>query len=248
MKSLYKGFMIGLVMLLLTACGSGDGDKEYIIASDNGYPPFEWAEASGTYVGIDVDIMNAIAEDQGIKIKMDFIGFTGAVASLKSGQADAVLAGMTITDERLKVYDFSDPYYDVSVTMAVAIGSDITSYEDLRGKRVAIKTSTNGADFAESIKEQYGFEVVYFDDSATMYTEVVSGNAVACFEDAPVMEYSIAKNGVQLVTTGVSEIPSQYGFAVMKGENAELLEKFNAGLANIKANGKYQEIVDKYTK
>ena len=155
---------------------------------------------------------------------------------------------MSITDERKQSFDFSEPYFDADVTMAVAKGSDIKSYEDLAGKTVAVKTATNGADFAKSIADEYGFTVVEFKDSPTMYQDVIAGNTAACFEDYPVMAYNIQQGAELEMPEGATAAGTQYGFAVAKGQNAELLEKFNAGFANIKENGKFQEIVDTYTK
>ena len=197
-------------------------------------------------VGIDIDLLKAISEDQDFKYELDPLGFNAAVAALESNQTDAVIAGMSITPERQKKYDFSEPYYDSGVVMAVSASSDaIKSYQDLAGKKVAVKTGTEGATFAESIKDKYSFQLVYFDESPMMYEDVKTGNSVACFEDYPVMGYGIAQgNGLKMVTD--MEKGSSYGFAVMKGKNTELLDKFNAGLKNIKENGKYQEILDKY--
>ena len=130
--------------------------------------------------------------------------------------------------------------------MAIAANNDtIKEYKDLAGKKVAAKRGTEGASFAEKLKEQYGFDITLFDDSPTMYMDVTSGNSVACFEDYPVMGYGISQgNGLKMVTEMEQGAP--YGFAVMKGKNTELLTMFDKGLENIKANGKYQEILDKY--
>ncbi|MPN03924.1 Glutamine-binding periplasmic protein [bioreactor metagenome] len=128
-----------------------------------------------------------------------------------------------------------------------ADNNDIKSYSDLKGKKVAVKTGTEGATFAKSIKDQYGFDIVSFDKSPNMYEDVKTGNSVACFEDYPVMGYGIANgNGLKMVTN--MERGSSYGFAVMKDKNTDLLAMFNKGLENIKASGKYQEILDKYIK
>lgn len=223
------------------------GDK-YIIATDTAFPPFEFTNADGNFVGIDVDIINAIAEDQGFEVEIQSLGFDAALLAVQTGQADGVIAGMSITDERKETFDFSDPYFDADVTMAVAVGSDIKSYEDLAGKTVAVKTATNGADYAKSIADQYGFTVVEFKDSPTMYQDVIAGNTAACFEDEPVMAYNIQQGAQLEMPEGMTAAGTQYGFAVAKGQNAELLEKFNTGLANIIENGKFQEIVDSYTK
>ena len=168
--------------------------------------------------------------------------------SLESKQSDGVIAGMSITEERKNKFDFSEPYFDSGVVMGIAATDEtIKGYADLKGKKVAIKTGTEGATFAESIKDQYGFSVAYFEDSANMYEDVKIGNSAACFEDYPVLGYGISQGiGLKIVTE--KEKGSSYGFAVSKGLNAELLSKFNKGLANIKANGTYQAILDTYIK
>ena len=227
---------------------SSASGKKYVIATDTVFAPFEFTDESGAFVGIDVDLLDAIAKDQGFEYELQSLGFDAALVAVQSGQADGVIAGMSITDERKETFDFSDAYYDADVTMAVAAGSSIASYDDLNGKKVAVKTATNGSDYAKSIADQYGFDILEFKDSPTMYQDVITGNTVACFEDYPVMAYNIKQGAGLEMPEGTTAAGSSYGFAVQKGQNAELLEMFNKGLADIKANGTYQEIVDKYTK
>jgi polar amino acid transport system substrate-binding protein len=195
-----------------------------------------------------VDLLAAIAKDQGFKYDLKPLGFSAALAALESNQCDGVIAGCSITDERKQKYDFSNPYYDSGVVMAIkADNNSIKSYDDLKGKTVAVKTGTEGATFAEKIKDKYGFTLKYFSTSPFMYEEVKSGNSVACFEDYPVMGYGISQgNGLKMVTN--KEQGSSYGFAVLKGKNAELLAMFNKGLADLKQNGEYQKILDTYIK
>lgn len=254
-KLLSVALILLLAMGMLAGCGGGtdtgsdepsDNAKVYNIATDTTFAPFEFQNEKGEYVGIDIEILAAIAEDQGFEYELNPLGFSAAVAALESNQTDGVIAGMSITEERQKKYDFSAPYYDSGVVMAIAAtNEDIKSYDDLKGKKVAVKTGTEGATFAESIMDQYGFKVVYFDESPFMYEDVKTGNSAACFEDYPVMGYGITQgNGLKMVTD--MEKGSSYGFAVLKGKNTELLEMFDAGLKNIRDNGKYQEILDKY--
>ncbi len=254
-KILSLGLVLLLAIGLLAGCGGSTEKKAennaavakvYKIATDTTFAPFEFQDKTGTYVGIDIEILKAIAEDQGFKYELNPLGFNAAVAALESNQTDGVIAGMSITKERQLKYDFSAPYYDSGVVMAVSASNDtIKSYKDLAGKKVAVKTGTEGATFAESIKATYGFELVYFDESPMMYEDVKTGNSVACFEDYPVMGYGITQgNGLKMVTD--MEKGSSYGFAVLKGKNSELLKMFDEGLKNIKANGKYQAIIDKY--
>lgn len=254
-KLLSVALILLLAMSMLAGCGGGtdtgsdepsEETKVFNIATDTTFAPFEFQNEDGEYVGIDIEILAAIAEDQGFKYELNPLGFSAAVAALESNQTDGVIAGMSITEERQQKYDFSAPYYDSGVVMAIAADNEeINSYDGLKGKKVAVKTGTEGATFAESIMEQYGFEVVYFDESPFMYEDVKTGNSAACFEDYPVMGYGITQgNGLKMVTD--MEKGSSYGFAVLKGQNTELLEMFDAGLTNIRENGKYQEILDKY--
>ena len=252
--ALFMALALAVSMAMLSACGgsssSGNNNanapKVYTIATDTTFAPFEFQNSEGNYVGIDMDILAAVAADQNFQYTVNALGFDAALQALSSGQADGVIAGMSINDTRKKVFDFSEPYYDSAVVMGISASDDtIKTYDDLKGKKVAAKTNTEGLAFAQSIQGQYGFSIVVFKDSPTMYQDVVAGNSQACFEDYPVLAYGITQGvGLKIVTD--KERGSSYGFAVAKGQNAELLQKFNAGLANIKANGKYQAILDKW--
>ena len=236
--------MVAVMAVAVTGCGKKASDK-YLVATDTTFAPFEFEDESGNMVGIDLDLLKAIAEDQGFEYELQVLGFSAAVTALEAGQCDAVIAGMSITEERAKKYDFSNPYYDSGVGMGVLSSSTIASYEDLSDQTVAAKVGTEGCTFAESIADQYGFEVVQYEDSSSMYQAVLSGNAVACFEDYPVMGYEISR-GMDLKMPLAMEAGNSYGFATMKGAQPELVEKFNAGLANLQASGKYDEIVNRY--
>ncbi len=255
MKSL-RVFYVFMSLLLLMAVGvpygavSAAGEpasgKTYQIGTDVTFAPFEFQDASGKFVGIDMDLLDAIAKDQNFKYEIKPLGFNAAVQALEANQVDGVIAGMSITDERKQKFDFSDPYFDSGVVMAIRQDQEsIKSYEDLKGKKVAVKTGTEGYSFAESISSKYGFTIVPFDDSAQMYDDVKTGNSVACFDDFPVLAYGVEQNnGLKIVTE--MEPGASYGFAVSKGRNQELLEKFNAGLVNLKASGEYDRIKEKY--
>ena len=254
MKKLFKGLLIGVTALMFVACGetkkensAEPTEKVYKIATDTTFAPFEFENDKGELVGIDMDLLKAIAENQGFKYEIQSVGFSAALTSLESGESDGVIAGMSITDARKEKYDFSQAYFDSGVAMGVKTDSGIKSYEDLRGKKVSAKIGTSGCKFAESIADKYGFAVVQFEDSASMYQDVLFGNTEACFEDYPVLGYEISR-GLGLTMPMSVEDPTAYGFAVMKGENKELLEMFNKGLANLKASGEYDKILSTYIK
>lgn len=225
-------------------------DKKWVVATDTVFKPFEYTNENGEFVGIDVDLLAAIAEDQGFEYDLQSLGWDGAVAAVQSGQADAIIAGATIKQERIDSgWIFSDGYYDATQTFVVKGDSDIASFEDLAGKNVAVKNGTAGMDFANSLKDQYGFTVTVFEDSPTMYQDVILGNSAACVEDTPIMAVSIKEGDLDLkIPEGMESEGAPYGLAIMNADNQALLDMFNQGLANIKANGKYQEILDKYLK
>ena len=242
----------------LVGCSSGSDEEEtteeestdtttYIIATDTTFAPFEFTNDDNEFVGIDVDLLAAAMEIAGLSYELQSLGFDAAVAALESGQADGVIAGMSITEERQEKYDFSDPYYDSYVCAAAADGGDVASLEDLAGMAVACKTGTQSASWAESIADEYGFEISYFDTSDLMYQDVLTGNSGACFEDYPVMAYGVQQgNGLAVIATEEDEFSTPYGFAVLKDENTELLEGFNEGLAELQESGEYDEIVNAY--
>lgn len=230
-----------------SAAGTDSSSKTYVIATDTTFAPFEFTDENNEFVGIDVDLLAAAMEVAGLDYELNSLGFDAAVAALESGQADGVIAGMSITDERKEKYDFSEPYYDSYVCCAARDGGDYASLDDLSGTTVACKTGTMSASWAESIKDEYGFEISYFDQSDSMYQDVTTGNSSACFEDYPVMAYGVAQgNGLTIIGTDEDEFSTPYGFAVLKGENAELLDGFNEGLAELKDNGTYDDILAKY--
>lgn len=231
-----------------SAADSTAADKTWVIATDTVFKPFEYTDASGNFVGIDVDIVAAIAEDQGFKYEMKSLGWDAAIAACQSGQADGMIAGASITEKRkASGWTFSDGYYDSNQTLTVPADSDITGFADLSGKMVAVKTGTQGATYAESLKDEYGFDLTYFEDSPTMYQAVLGGQCVGCFEDTPIMKASIKDGGLALkVLDDTASDPAPYGFAIFSEDSQELLDMFNKGLADIKANGKYDEILKKY--
>jgi len=255
MKKITKlGILMMVVAMIfsLAACSSGttttSNAKKYVIATDTTFKPFEYENDKGERVGIDIDLLAAIAKDQGFEYELKAVGFDAALGEVTSGQSDGMIAGMSITDARKATFDFSDPYFDSGVVMAVSASNDtIKTYADLSGQKVAVKNGTEGATFAESIKAQYGFETVSFPDSANMYEDVKAGNSAALFEDYPVI-WDAIDSGVPLKMMGNMEAGNSYGFAVEKGQNADLLKMFNAGLADVKANGEYQKILDTYIK
>lgn len=259
MKKILCLVLAAMMCFALAACGTNEvteeptdatevAAKHFAIATDMGFSPFEFQNADGEIVGIDMDILKAIAEDQGFTYDLQYIGWDAAIAACQAGQADGMIAGASITDARKESgWIFSDGYYEATQGMAVAADSSVTGFADLAGETVAVKIGTMSQAYADSIKDEYGFNVMTLETSADIYQAVMTGTAVACMDDTPILKYSIKSGALDMkFVEGTENEPAEYGFAIFNADNQELVDLFNAGLANIRANGKYDEIIANY--
>ena len=221
--------------------------SKYVISSDSSFAPFVFQNDKGKFTGIDMDLIKAIAKDQGFTIEINNPGFDAAVSDVQSGHAQGMIAGMTVTDARKETFDFSEPYYTANSILAVQESSNIDSYDDLKGKTVGVKNGTSSQNFLEKNQKKYGYKIKTFSDGASMYDSLNSGSVAAIMDDEPVIKYAI-KQGRKFKTPIKGTPSGQLAFAVKKGENPELIEMFNNGLANLKKSGQYQKILDKYLK
>ncbi|MBE6020676.1 MAG: basic amino acid ABC transporter substrate-binding protein [Clostridiales bacterium] len=237
----------------LAACGgtddagSDDSAKVYIVATEPTFPPFELVdEATGEITGFDIELIQAIAADQGIEVEVQQMGFDAIVGAVQTGVADIGASGMSITPERLETVDFTEPYIDAGLTIAVpADNTDINGVEDLQGKTCAVQLGTTGANEAMRLYDEGILaEVKTYNTVDVVMQELTTGGVDCVINDKPVTDAYMSKmEGIKQV--GEPIVSDSYGFAVMKG-NTELLEKLNAGLANVKANGTYDELIAKY--
>lgn len=219
--------------------------SKYLIASDSSFAPFVFQNDQNQYTGIDMELIKAIAKDQGFTIEITNPGFDAAINAVQSGQADGIIAGMSVTDARKATFDFSEPYYTANTILAVKDSSPISSYDDLKGKTVGVKNGTASQTFLTENQNKYGYKVKTFSDASPMYDSLNAGSIDAVMDDEPVVKYSISQG--QKLKTPIPGTPiGDTAFAVKKGSNPELIEMFNNGLANLKASGKYQQILDKY--
>ncbi|AXY26029.1 glutamine ABC transporter permease [Suicoccus acidiformans] len=224
----------------------GSPENPYIIATDTTFAPFEFANQAGDFVGIDMDILEVIATEEGFSYEVKPLGFNAALQALESNQADGMIAGMGITPARQEIFDFSIPYYEAGAQFAVLENSDIQTLEDLAGKNIAAKTGTTGSAVAEQVAAEYGFNVTLFEDSVNMYEDLQAGNSVAVIEDYPVMAYAAKTGGIPLRFIGEQMEVTQYGFAVNKGRNQELLQMFNDGLLALQESDELEAIIYNY--
>ncbi|GGT11570.1 transporter substrate-binding domain-containing protein [Streptomyces chromofuscus] len=208
------------------------------------YPPFQ-SEIDGKVQGFDVALVDLVAEDLGVKqqiLDTPFENFkTGAF--LNSGECDLAAAGMTITEERKKNVDFSDPYFEATQAVLVDKNSGITSFDGLKGKKVGAQAQTTGEDYAKS----QGLDPVSFESSDAVLNGLRTGQVEAVVIDYPVVQgwlkdkaNAAAFQVAEQVNTG-----EQYGITVKKG-NSELLAAVNKALADAKADGTYKKLYEQW--
>ena len=220
---------------------------KYVIATDAAFPPMEFVDENKNIVGFDIDLMNAIAKVMGFEVEFKNTAWDGIFAGLESGDYDAILSSVTITDERKAKYDFSDPY--INAGQAVVVRADetaIQSHKDLPGKKVGAQIGTTGALAVQKIQ---GVTLKEYDTIDLALLDLVSGNLDAVVVDTPVAaDYALASEQFKgkLKIVGEPFTDEWYGLVVRKGENADLLKAFNEGLKKIKADGTYDKIYAKW--
>ncbi|MDH5771614.1 MAG: glutamine ABC transporter substrate-binding protein GlnH [Rhodospirillaceae bacterium] len=236
------GKLAGVVLVGAALFASGAQAKELIVATDTAFVPFEYKDGD-KYVGFDIDLWDAIAKDIGVAYKLQPMDFGGIIPGLQTGQIDVGLAGITIKDERKKVIDFSDGYYDSGFLLMVPANSNIKSADDLAGKKLAVKTGTSATDYA---KDNFkNTELRLFPNSDNAYLEVVTGRVDAAMHDTPNVLYFIKENGKGKVkSAGAQMMAHQYGIGFPKG--SDLVGKVNISLAKLKKDGTYNKIYKKW--
>lgn len=209
------------------------------------YEPFQYTEG-GEVVGFDVELMDLVAEELGVEQKIFDTPFEGIQSgqALNTGKCDVAAAGMTITDERARVIDFSDPYFNATQALLVEKGSGIGSLEDLSGKSLAVQEGTTGAIYAQENAPD-DVEMRSFEDLALLQTAVKTGQVDAGINDNGVL-YDYVRDNPDLEVSTEFDTGEEYGFAVKKDGNDELLEVINDVLATAKDDGTYDEIYEEW--
>lgn len=261
MKKATYIIMTGLLIMGLLAgiggCGKKaaeqqpENEKVLRVITEAGFAPFEFKENNDEFKGFDMDLIRAIGAAEGYKVEISHMGFESLIPALKAGKADCAIAGMSIKPDRKKSVDFSTPYFDAGLIIAVPQASEgITKLDDLNGKKIGCQVGTTGADAANSVKtKEPKTEVVVFDNIGEAFMEMEKGGLDAVVNDQAVTANYImtTDKGKTKMVGNVFSAEEKYGIAVKKGNN-EMLQVINDGLAKVKANGEYDKIYDKWFK
>ncbi|SDF62388.1 basic amino acid ABC transporter substrate-binding protein [Sporolituus thermophilus] len=254
-KKIITFIVLALFALTLGLAGCGQqkqqgqnqaaAPKVLKVGAETTFPPFEFQdEKTKEYTGFDVDLMKAIGKQLGYEVQIASMGFDALIPALEAGQIDVIASAMTITDERAKKVNFSKPYYKSGLTIVVkADNNTIKSFKDLEGKRIAVQIGTTGAEEAKKIKDA---KVREFNSASEAYMELKAGGVDAVVNDKPVNDYYLAQGGAKDAKT-VGDIlqAEEYGIATAK-KNTELANKINQALDELKKNGEYDKIYQKW--
>ncbi|MCE8017279.1 transporter substrate-binding domain-containing protein [Halomonas sp. MCCC 1A17488] len=216
------------------------------VVTDPSFVPFEMMDQeTGEMVGFDMDIIAAVAERAGFDYELETMDFNGIIPAVQTGNVDVAIAGITITEERAEIVDFSDPYYDSGLKILVRADEDgVEQIEDLEGKTIATKVGSTSYDF---LQENLGdsAEITPYPGSSDMYMALLGGSADAVFYDAPNVSYFAQTRGEgRTKVVGPLYEGQQYGIVFVKG--SEWVEPANQALAEMREDGSYDEIHEKW--
>jgi len=219
----------------------GGGGEPLTVGSDIPYPPFEQGKP-GEYTGFDVELMEAIGEKIGRTPEFQDTSFETIFRDVGQGKFDAAMSAATITEEREKAVDFSNPYYLSEQAVLVKEGSPIKSLKDLEGKTVAAQQGTTGLELAK--EELGGSEIRPYPEGPDAINALKAGTVEGVIIDAPVAQHAVEEGGgIEIVEKVATE--EDYGIAVAQGET-ELLEEINKGLEEVEQDGTYTKIFEKW--
>ena len=212
------------------------------MSTNAAFPPYEMTTDTGDFEGIDIEVAGAIAEKLGLELQVDDMDFDAALLAAQNGKSDIVMAGVTVTDERQKVMDFSDTYAEGIQSIIVPEDSDIATADDLSGKAIGTQRGTTGYLYCT---DDFGEEnVIAYDDGLTAVQALNNGQVDAVvIDNAPAQEFVAANPGLKILDTAYAQ--EDYAIGVAKG-NTQLLDAINGALEELQDDGTLQAIVDKY--
>ncbi len=265
MKKLVSVVLAATMMVSLAACGGSSSKEETPAASsaassaavseglttvtegkltmstNAAFPPYEMTTDDGGFEGIDVEIATAIAEKLGLELQIDDMGFDAALLAAQQGKSDIVMAGVSVTEDRLAVMDFSDSYATAVQSVIVKEGSDVT-LDNLGDKMIGTQTATTGNIYTT---DDYGEDHVIAYDNGAIAIQALQNGQVDCvvIDNAPAKAFVAANSGLQILDT--EYVTESYAIGMQKG-NTALVEAVNNALKELTDDGTVQSIIDKY--
>lgn len=255
--------VLAVIMMAVCFAACGSNTNTLVMATNATFPPYEYKGDDGELAGIDIEIAGLIAEKLGMKLEIVDVDFGAIVAGVSSGKYDIGMAGLTVTEERLESVNFSTSYAHGVQSVIVTEDSPYTSFEEFyesfddegnpatvkEGIKVGVQQDTTGDIYASDEPAAWGFgedNVIRYKDGPTAVQALLSGKITAVIIDNnPAKSYVESNEGLKILEGSYAD--EDYAIAINK-ENSDLLEKVNNALAELKEEGKLDEIVNKYIK
>ena len=231
--------------LIAFAASAQAQSKELVVGSSATYRPFAYETPTKEIVGYDVDIIKAVAEKSGLKIKIVNTPWTGIFAALNNGDVDLVISGVTINEKRKQSYDFTAPYFEARQLIAVNKDSTVKGLKDLAGKKVAVVTGSTADDISSREVGKTRPDIRRFESTPVIISELANGGVDAAIGDNGVIAFRTQEHK-HLKTVADANFPKEFFGIVVKQGNKALLDKLNTGLAAVKADGTYAQIYKKW--
>ncbi len=250
MKKYVKRIALGLMTVTmaigLAACGKKKEDSKIVFGTNAEFPPFEYVTGQGVigqYDGIDMSIAKKIADDNKMDVEINNMEFDSLIMALENGQVDAVIAGMTVTDERKEAVDFSIPYYTATQVMIVKEDSDIAKASDMEGKKIVVIQGYTG----ETVVQELGYkDFTSFKKGSEAILELVNGKCdVVVIDSATASKYVQDNPGLKIVEDSSAFASEEYAIAVKKG-NKDLLDKINKSIEKMLDDGTIASLSAQY--
>lgn len=239
--------MCAAFALAFAATGARAQTRTLVVGSSATYPPFAYETPARQIAGFDVDIISAIAQKAGLKIRVINTPWTGIFASLNNGDIDLIVSGVTINDKRKQSYWFTPPYFEARQLMAVPAASPVKTLKDLTGKKVGVVIGSAGDDIASAAFGKTSANIRRFESTPVMIQELAASGLDAAIGDNGVIAYRVQEQK-RLKTVDDPAFPKEYFGIVVKQGNKALLDKLNAGLTAIKGDGTYAAVYRKWFK
>jgi len=247
---LLRAGLLGLATLLLSAVSgvpAAAQTRTLVVGSSATYPPFAYETPAKQIAGFDVDVITAIAQKAGLKLRVINTPWTGIFASLNNGDIDLIVSGVTINDKRKQSYSFTAPYFEARQLMAVPATSTVKTLKDLTGKKVGVVIGSAGDDIASAAFGKTSSNIRRFESTPVMIQELAASGLDAAIGDNGVIAYRVQEQK-RLKTVDDATFPKEYFGIVVKQGNKALLDKLNAGLTAIKSDGTYATLYRKWFK
>lgn len=243
---MFRKVFIAVFVLLLASGLTHAGDKKVIVGTSADYPPFEWVDGNGNFVGFDMDVVRMLGHLKGFKVEIKDIPFDSLITSLKTGKVDIIAAALSVNEERAKVVDFTDAYYDAETAILVRKVSKLsiaTLFQ--KGRKIGAQTGGTQAQWLEEqLKTGAQFEAKMYETNDLAIMDIGAGRLDALVTDSSGANAFASVSPVKVI--GIVVTGTKTAMAVQKGDPKGLGKMINEGFKELQEKGVWDELLAAY--